>query len=397
MGLSMRLVLVTLSLLAYGCATHRPAGMSCGIAEYAKPPFPDRPSVAKSAATPGFNMLVLGAGGQYGAYGAGFLEGWSQSSKASLARSDVNVVTGVSAGALIATHAFLGRDAEIARLHENVSESDVLKERFPLFALFSDSMFDTSPKDAFIAKHLTNALIDEVAKVGRAVEAAGRKKRLLVGVVDFDSGDFLAVDLVALAASSDPRRYDCYREAVGASSSIPIAFSPKIIDGRMFVDGGTRAWMFIDKESLTAGATAGPRNVIGVVHGDLVVESGKKVDDSLLPILGRTMDVTSDQLQKQVMFTLDWVVRATNATRKSGESTVSAFYVTAKDASGSCRQLHAAAYQSGGGCAPHGWLSMESMFCQPFMQCLVEAGRRDGREWTNVVGDPPAGPFRLTK
>jgi predicted acylesterase/phospholipase RssA len=217
---------------------------------------------------------------------------------------------------------------------------------------------------------------------------------LLVGVVEFGSAEFLAVDMVALAGSEDPARYDCYRAVIGASSAIPLAFSPKIIDGKMFVDGGARSWMFIDHESLGAGARVGPRRVLAIVHGDLEVER-REMKPSLLSIMGRTIDVSSDQLQKQVMYTLDWVVKDASARRKPGEFDISALYATAAKAASQCRDLHSAAYAKGGECAAGGWLGMEAMFCQPFMACLVERGRADGRDWTNVSDGPTVKPFRL--
>jgi len=148
-------LLVALLFLASACASvPRTEGLKCDIADYASQPFP----TWMRHPEPGFNMPVLGAGGQYGAYGAGFLEGWSRSETAPIARSDVHVVTGVSAGAIFATHAFLGKDQEAAAILGRISDADVLSERFPLFALFSNSLFETSAKDETIARYITNEL-----------------------------------------------------------------------------------------------------------------------------------------------------------------------------------------------------------------------------------------------
>lgn len=51
-------------------------------------------------------VLALSGGGDDGAYGAGFLNGWSQTGE----RPEFAVVTGVSTGALIAPFALLGPD-----------------------------------------------------------------------------------------------------------------------------------------------------------------------------------------------------------------------------------------------------------------------------------------------
>src|SRR3954454_16656737 len=50
------------------------------------------------------NVLAISGGGSNGAYGAGLLAGWSERG----GRPEFSVVTGASAGALIAPFAFLG-------------------------------------------------------------------------------------------------------------------------------------------------------------------------------------------------------------------------------------------------------------------------------------------------
>src|SRR5581483_4954397 len=54
-------------------------------------------------------ILVLSGGGAWGAYGAGFLNGWSQRPAAMGGqRPQFDVVTGISVGAIMAPYAFLG-------------------------------------------------------------------------------------------------------------------------------------------------------------------------------------------------------------------------------------------------------------------------------------------------
>ena len=60
------------------------------------------------------NVLELSGGGQNGAFGAGFLNGWTERGD----RPQFDIVTGVSTGALLATHAFLGSPADDAALKE---------------------------------------------------------------------------------------------------------------------------------------------------------------------------------------------------------------------------------------------------------------------------------------
>jgi len=69
--------------------------------------------------------LALSAGGVDGAFGAGLLNGWS----ARGARPDFAVVTGVSAGALIAPYAFLGSryDDQLRTALTTITDADVFE------------------------------------------------------------------------------------------------------------------------------------------------------------------------------------------------------------------------------------------------------------------------------
>jgi hypothetical protein len=62
------------------------------------------PRVRAAAGSGPINILALSGGGAGGAYGAGALVGWTRQGT----RPEFQVVTGVSAGALIAPFAFLG-------------------------------------------------------------------------------------------------------------------------------------------------------------------------------------------------------------------------------------------------------------------------------------------------
>ena len=57
-----------------------------------------------------WQVLALSGGGQWGAFGAGFMKGWTDRGETEPRRPDFRVVTGTSTGSLIATFAFLGSD-----------------------------------------------------------------------------------------------------------------------------------------------------------------------------------------------------------------------------------------------------------------------------------------------
>src|SRR5687768_17108626 len=74
-------------------------------------------NAGRAKATPVIDVLVISGGGDWGAFGAGFLKGWGEvPADHPLARPEFDVVTGVSTGSLIAPFAFLGDDASIEQV-----------------------------------------------------------------------------------------------------------------------------------------------------------------------------------------------------------------------------------------------------------------------------------------
>lgn len=200
---------------------------------------------------PPAHYLAISGGGDNGAYGSGFLNGWTASGK----RPEFKLVTGVSTGALIAPFAFLGPkyDFVLERVYTQTSQKDIFKKRGLLKgALFGDGMADTAPLAGIIASYVNQQLLDEIA----AEYAKGRV--LLVGTGNLDSLEPVIWNMTAIAAAKDPRSVDLFRKVLLASASIPGAFPPVMIDvnvagtsyQEMHVDGGTMAQVFFVPPSL---------------------------------------------------------------------------------------------------------------------------------------------------
>lgn len=201
-------------------------------------------SQGHSGPLPPAHYLAISGGGDNGAYGAGFLNGWT----AAGTRPEFKVVTGVSTGALIAPFAFLGPkyDYVIERVYTTTSQSDIFDKRGLLKGVMSDGMADSSPLGALIAEYATRELLDAIA----AEYAKGRA--LLVGTANLDSLEPVVWNMTAIAASQDPGAVELFRRILLASASIPAAFPPVMIDvtlegttyQEMHVDGGTMAQVF---------------------------------------------------------------------------------------------------------------------------------------------------------
>lgn len=220
-------------------------------------------------------MLFMSGGGQRGAFGAGFLDGWREA-RGQLPAFDV--VTGISTGAILATWAFTGDTAGAVRGYAIAKEGELVTP-FPggLSSIVAKgARADLVPLRGRLAAELTPATLAAVADAGKA------NRRLLVGAVDVDSGDAVAFDMTEMAArwvaAPEPDRANlkaCYVEAIVASSSVPPAAPPVFIDNIMYIDGGARFGMFSDqigallpREGAEAAPAAAPEIYL-IVNGTL--------------------------------------------------------------------------------------------------------------------------------
>jgi predicted acylesterase/phospholipase RssA len=195
-------------------------------------------AAAKSDQTgqpPVIDILIISGGGDWGAFGAGFLNGWSRL-QGPLAMPKFDGVTGVSTGALIAPFAFLGDPASLERV-ENLyrnPQKDWVKKRWPLYFLPSNQSFATTPG---LEREVRASLPPDM--VVRIAEESKRGRLLLIGTTDLDDGcPFvwnLGEEAETAVLSGDIERVD---QILLASAGIPAAFPFREIDGNLFVDGG---------------------------------------------------------------------------------------------------------------------------------------------------------------
>jgi Patatin-like phospholipase len=181
------------------------------------------------------NLLSLSGGGQNGAFGAGFLIGWRESGR----RPQFDVVGGVSTGALLATHAFLGTPADDATLEEmytKITSADIYTDRGIFSLLSADSLKDTAPLRAMIAKYVTAETLKRVAA------AYDENRMLVVGTTNIDYAQTWVWNMTMIAKAGD---LELYRNVLLASASFPIVFPPVEIDGHLFVDGAARSNLVI--------------------------------------------------------------------------------------------------------------------------------------------------------
>jgi len=187
------------------------------------------------------DVLALSGGGDYGAFGAGVLVGWTHAGT----RPEFKIVTGISTGAILATFAFLGPeyDENVRQAYTTIDAGNVYRGR-TLSVLWSDALTDSTPLAELIARFVDDKTIAAVARAYRA----GR--RLYVGTTNLDTDRLVVWNMGAIA---DANRPQLFRQVLLASASIPGIFPPVLIDveanghhyDEMHVDGGVKAQMFL--------------------------------------------------------------------------------------------------------------------------------------------------------
>lgn len=189
---------------------------------------------ASSPAT--LDVLIISGGGDYGAFGAGFLKGWGTVPAGDMARPEFEAVTGVSTGALIAPLAFIGDDAAFERLdhlYRNPKPDWVREHGLLTFLLVETPYFDTSGLEREVRSTMNTELIAQVA------EGARQGRALAVSATNIDYGvrHVFILSQMALEANQTGNIAP-FQNALLASSAIPIAFAPRESEGSLFVDGG---------------------------------------------------------------------------------------------------------------------------------------------------------------
>jgi predicted acylesterase/phospholipase RssA len=200
---------------------------------------------------PPVSYLAVSGGGDNGAFGAGLMNGWTETGT----RPEFKMVTGISTGALIAPFAFLGPDydAALREVYTTMTPQTVYRaRRLIAAALFDDAMADTAPLAEVIARYADQKMFDAIAREYQ------KGRILLIGTTDLDAQRPVIWNIGALAASGHPAALELFRKILRASAAIPGAFPPVLIDveldGRkyqeMHVDGGAIAQLFLYPASL---------------------------------------------------------------------------------------------------------------------------------------------------
>ncbi len=247
--------------------------------------FPPNPDGTKPYFT-----LILSGGGPNGAFGAGFLNGWTRAGT----RPTFKLVTGVSAGGLLAPFAFVGSDYDplLQDLWTSIRKKNIFR-----MLLGRESFGDSRPLAELIAQRVDDDLIEAVAR------AHARGRRLYLGTTNFDAQRLVIWNMGAIAHSGHPDSLELFRKVMLASASIPVAMPPVMFeveaDGmrydEMHVDGGAVSQLFFTDATIDL---LKARRKLGIKAGGghvYIIRNGysdprqRQVERNLKKIMGRTL------------------------------------------------------------------------------------------------------------
>jgi Patatin-like phospholipase len=186
---------------------------------------------------PVIDILIISGGGDWGAFGAGFLKGWQKVPAGHpLAKPEFDAVTGVSTGTLIVPFAFLGDEQsidKIVNLYRNPKQDWVRQRGILYFLPDNISLAEVPGLEREIRDHMTLDMVRRIAKAG------GDGRVLAVNTTNLDEATSRVFDLVAEAQrAADTGHVDRVHSIMLASAGIPGVFPFRIIDDELYVDGG---------------------------------------------------------------------------------------------------------------------------------------------------------------
>jgi predicted acylesterase/phospholipase RssA len=240
-------------------------------------------------------ILALSGGGGDGAFGAGLLE------RLVCERGDrptFEVVTGVSAGAIIAPFAFLGSDYddELEEIWTQYRTSQIVTAQILPGLLGGAALADSRPMEALIARYVDRKLLREVAREYK------KGRILLIGTTNLDAQRPVVWNMGEIARSGHKDSLELFRKVILASAAIPGLFPPVEIpvhvEGRsyteMHVDGGTTREFFVSPvdapfRAFDALYPAPPIRQVYIISNMKVASEQEVVDAQTLPIAARAI------------------------------------------------------------------------------------------------------------
>jgi len=278
------------------------------------------------------DALVISGGGADGAYGNGFLQkliaqnqlggtAWGQSITDPTGTTVIHpcVVTGVSAGAVLAPYVYLASSPNPATrakylprlqtaLFMSFTDSLLVQDR-GIRALVSPAKYDVSKLKAYIQQLIK----DDQVLTDITREYLATNRRIMVGATNIMSGKFEVIYLDELAASAGNPNYPgdvatCFGASIRASAAIPVTFDPVAIHDiaepgaapkdKIYVDGGARRMFFLGADLFNrVGPHDAAHRIFAVVNNTFILDI-KQPPLNILDIAENSAKIAADQLYR---------------------------------------------------------------------------------------------------
>jgi hypothetical protein len=250
---------------------------------------------------PTLNYLSISAGAGNGAFAAGLLSGWSETGH----QPDFAIVSGVSAGALIAPFVFIGPAYE-RRLKGLFTQKDAPKLISTSFLGVVRGLMGGSAlaDDSQLVQQITENITPDVMA---AIAAEHRKgKRLFIATTNLEAQRGVIWNIGEIANSGNPQALDLIRRIIVASVSIPGVMKPVSIavaaGGRRYdelhADGGVISQVFlypmkVRQRVINQFESRGLQRRLYVLRNSKVVADYSAIKPTLFPITFRAIETIS--------------------------------------------------------------------------------------------------------
>ena len=221
---------------------------------------------------PEINVLLLSGGGQWGAFGAGFMNRLAERGEF----PEFRFVTGVSTGGLqslfVSAGLLAGQSSDqlpyrerMLRQYSPQRESQIVNRNPQLLAIVTGSMAGLRP----LRRKIERALCPNFETTGQCSmidHIANSPMDTLIGFIDAEDGRFYYADVRRIAAAPDLsplQRQQCITGAALASAAMPAFFQQVRINRRTYYDGGVRQSVFADFTRMVA------ERAVQQAHGQL--------------------------------------------------------------------------------------------------------------------------------
>jgi predicted patatin/cPLA2 family phospholipase len=205
-------------------------------AELAKPTGP---------ITPPQNVLAISGGGQYAAYNAGLVVGWTEAGN----RPKFDVVTGISSGAIVACYAFLGEryDERLTQFFTTTRQKDLFVFRPVVELIRNGSLASSKRLEELLGREINDCFLFDLR------EAHKEGRRLYVGTMNAKTRRLVIWDLGAVACSDRADAGELVQKILLAATAYPGLLPPVefdvVVDGQRYVeqhvDGGAVSQAFL--------------------------------------------------------------------------------------------------------------------------------------------------------